>query len=443
MNNYTLPESNYVLEPIPLHSHEKITDAIARGVGSHWGKPLSESQFLRREKFLEKNSICNPGDFEKKISSSNRTLIKGKYRFILRDLSINDCKTDYEDSQDVHTQIDNIVSSCELIIRDAYRVDESGSIKPCLNGCLGSVYTLENHRKKGYAKVMLNLINSWCAKFVDDEYFFGSLYSEVDEYYNQFGFISRYIPVYRIPHESIFGFSGTTNPESINNIKYNVKLMKNHEFNDLIKVSNDKLKQKFQQLSKDDHKIRYFNKFDYRLVDWLHERSMFYIKELTDYHGLLKFGLTLTDPITNSPFGYIIWQFNFGDKNINILNIESCLENNDNRTPIIIQCLIFEMLKYFTSTEAGDIPGLISKYFGSGIYIWQNYITETISLEKTPQFQHFFFEQLKAEVTVKQFEDSLSAIKLFNMSDNVEFKANNAKDDCNVIWECNYKWAWF
>lgn len=81
---------------------------------------------------------------------------------------------------------DNVtLSTIEVLTRDSWRV-ENGKVQNTKCACIGGVYVLPENRKKGLAKVMVDLVMEELKDKVDYTF----LYSEVGEYYCKLGFVS-------------------------------------------------------------------------------------------------------------------------------------------------------------------------------------------------------------------------------------------------------------
>lgn len=90
-----------------------------------------------------------------------------------------------------------IESGCEILLRKGWVKLESGDIESCTSAVVGSVYTQERYRGKGNASTMMAQLNG----LLDREYLAGEhdvafLYSEIGDYYAQFGYESLEEPVY-------------------------------------------------------------------------------------------------------------------------------------------------------------------------------------------------------------------------------------------------------
>lgn len=159
------------------------------------------------------------------------------------------------------------VSSIELVVREAIRVDYDGEkavSKIVPSGTIGGVFTIKEHRSKGYAKLMLQK----CVEVAKEEFIgthgFTFLYSEVGEYYSQFGFKSFPVDLISIPVEEVNIKDG---PEP--------QLLPYHEFDRVFKEYEKQTAREVADLVEKDHKTRIYLRPTSQLVDWFHLRAKY------------------------------------------------------------------------------------------------------------------------------------------------------------------------
>ncbi|KAG7925340.1 hypothetical protein KL925_004355 [Ogataea polymorpha] len=157
---------------------ERITDfEVLRYVLSHnhraWGGTLGMKEYIERERLNYTHRFCDLW--------RDDTVVNGTYYWVFRDTTLPSDK--FED----------IVCACEFVVRDSYYFDKSLHEGKC--AAVGSVYTLEQHRKKGYATKMMEQLVEKMKGLFQGKYDFSFLYSEVGEYYSRFGFQSYHVPL--------------------------------------------------------------------------------------------------------------------------------------------------------------------------------------------------------------------------------------------------------
>ncbi|KAH3663338.1 hypothetical protein OGAPHI_005328 [Ogataea philodendri] len=138
-----------------------------------WGGKLSVDEYCEREQRNYTHRLC---DLWRDPSVTN-----GTYYWVLKDTALS--PTDRQD----------IVCACEFLVRDSYYFDTE--LRACKSAVVGSVYTLKDHRKKGYATKMLAMLVDKMKEILTGEHDFTFLYSEVGEFYAQFGYKSANVPL--------------------------------------------------------------------------------------------------------------------------------------------------------------------------------------------------------------------------------------------------------
>ncbi|ODV86146.1 hypothetical protein CANARDRAFT_27412, partial [[Candida] arabinofermentans NRRL YB-2248] len=133
-----------------------------------WGKPLTLEGYLERERINYNHELCN---YKRNWNDDSY----GVVYWVLRDTTIIDVDDDDNES--------NIVCACETLLRPSLFIDGSsgsGTLKDCISGCLGSVFTIPKYRSKGYASKMLGALPIALKThgFVDNLNFL-TLYSEI------------------------------------------------------------------------------------------------------------------------------------------------------------------------------------------------------------------------------------------------------------------------
>lgn len=148
-----------------------------------WGYPLTLEQYQNRESLSYKNGQCD-------LTRDYNEVKNGGYYFVLRDSEVNNGTG--------NKNVDTIVSACEILVRPSW-FSREGKIHECLSAVVGSVYTAPQHRHQGYAKQMLTELVGAINSIALGPYDFSYLYSDVGEFYSQFGFKSYPTPTATIP----------------------------------------------------------------------------------------------------------------------------------------------------------------------------------------------------------------------------------------------------
>lgn len=432
-----------------------------------WKGDLSLDQYYKRESVINKAKICQPGVsvFDDTSKNSNELTINGEWPFILKDLSLKyEDKSDHVDDDD-DPEFFNAVSSCALLIKDATRVSPSSSdgkvkLEAIKSATVGTVYTREHYRGKSYAKKMLIALNQWSAKFLTNDgkvrfdgdegtiaktngesFAYNTLFSEIGEYYAQFGYKSFHVPLIKLPLSN-----DNSNDIKLQNVvppvgegTYQVKLLERNRLSGLLDTSFENLKRRLVENTARDNKTRLFLNLNQDTIDWFHARSFFYNDIYNDGKDI-KVGLKLTTRTNNADagneevLGYATWNHNFKEKSIEILTMDvfdkpGTIDANTKASAY--KTLIYEIVKYFKSAQETT-----SGLFSDGIKIWETLISENNGEATLADIKVWLEEVLDAELGIAN-DSSLSAIRSFNEQD------QQGLENGTVVWEANNKWGWY
>ncbi|CAH6720322.1 hypothetical protein CLIB1444_03S09340 [[Candida] jaroonii] len=314
--------------------------------------------------------------------------------------------------------------SCEVVFREGHRI-ENGNGKTSTTAAkvasVGAVFTYTEHRRKGYAKIMLNKV---IEKLHDMNIDFSILHSEVGEYYSNFDYVSFHVPVLQK--------SVTHKPQTLKDIrdeyKFNnetLKLVSYHEFKPLIDIYNKYTTERIE--SYNDNKTRVTIDINEHIVDWFHLRSKYvhyqaFNEEKPDidfsdpkhtvevFKNLKpeKFGMTLE--IDGQFVGYVIWTYDWVESHnyVTVLSLFTIPGYEDQKAKMITY--LEDYLSLLNSQTAQKFTQL---------KVWGSEISN---------------EMFKGEEIVNS---SLSAIRMFNEEDQKKLISGE------LVWENNNKLSWY
>ncbi|VEU23332.1 DEKNAAC104583 [Brettanomyces naardenensis] len=355
----------------------------------NWGKPLTLDEYYKREEISYKHELCNlDRDYSKEK--------KGDYYWVLKDTDI-----DTSSKTGADPKLKNIVSACEILVRDSWYLDtENPDSEPsdCLSAVIGSVYTFSEHRSKGYASRMLQLLVEKMQDILGNPHDFSFLYSEVGEFYSNFGFKSYHVPVCIIPMKSI---------KELPAIDY-VPLTTH--FESQVELYGKKMKQLMLKEAKSGEKsVVVCLKPQQQILEWFLNRSRHTGRSLEglteEAANKLVYGAEL------STGDFIIWLLDFTEKTAVVLMIYATTSQN-----------VKELIKACKQL----IPDGFEK-----IIIWQDELTDYSKTGASDlSILTFIEEELQGESGVKN--SSLSALRMLHLDEDVAVK-----------WVGNGKWSWF
>lgn len=345
---------------------------------THYQNSFTWKSKLTHEEYMEREWKVG---VESKPSKRDETNNTGIFHFVLRDLSV-------ETNGD---KFINIVASCETRNRKALKA-EKGVLKELISPCIGSVYTLPNHRKKGYAHKMIELLNDYWAERLEEDSFM-TLYSEVGHYYNRVGFDSHEVKVHKVPV--------VNSVEGIKEFEYTDLEFESYE--SLITDDNNELISKLVEKSKESSFPLYSLNMDLDIFTWYHLRDLYIGSRLKPTFQIKELGALLKD----SNKDHIIWLHDW---------------NSESLTIIKLQISSFDSFKYLFELASKEARSADLKE----INLWDTALGEDESLH---QECLDYISKFKGSL-INQPNGSLSGFKLLNNSKNYK-------------WENNDKWCWF
>lgn len=213
------------------------------------------------------------------------------------------------------------VCSCELLIRDGIKFERNKEITVS-TGCISAVYTYQEFRSKGYAKIMIDRVIEQCKILLDGFVF---LYSEIGEYYTRLGFKSFHVPMLtREVSGDAVHFKGDNDIVIDGNC---LQFVRFHQFKELIDLYKKYNYHEIRQKVAKDGKTRISIDVHERIFDWFHLRAKFLTYkatklkvpiDFTDHDDTVakfnhldpkNFGLKIS--VNGNVKAYIIWTYDF------------------------------------------------------------------------------------------------------------------------------------
>lgn len=397
------------LTDLPTINYTRLQNSAA------WKSPLTAQEYVDREHVLGLSKIAS--------SDVNRLAVFG---LLAKD------------------RPDTLVSSIELLIREAWRFHRNGdglvTKTNVLSGCIGGVFTYPDHRGKGIATIMVDKLLEVAQQpqYVGPDGFI-FLYSEVGEYYTRNGFKSFDVPLLNVPlSQSSVAYA---QPDDVTLIKY-------HQFGGLLKQYAEHFEKEMTAKVADDGIDRISVNPTADFIDWFHLRAKYLSTKLfhTDlkydpytesYEQLVEkfssvepffFGLQLTCPESGELKGFIVWQYDFSyDKKEEKLNKYATVIKIFVNTPKFDQdsvqlALITQMKRYLEAKHSLPVMSDFQK-----IVVWQSEISESV-----------LSSLVTKHAGIKGLENgSRSAIRYNNP------ELDKMVRDGSLLWENNSKFPWF
>ncbi|RLV90268.1 Uncharacterized protein JA1_004679 [Spathaspora sp. JA1] len=268
--------------------------------------------------------------------------------------------------------------SIELLIRKSWKFtfDETTNQvvqHDILSGCIGGVFTYPEHRKKGYAKIMVDKLVEVAKSELLGPDGFTFLYSEVGEYYTKNGFMSLPVDLMNIPLTE----KDQQQHEEADIADCVVELVDYHQFEPLMNEYIEQFKQDIISKVNQDHKARIAVVPTSDIVDWFHLRSKYISYKLfhqdkahqaidfynESYDSIRyklehcqpsKFGLKLYNSDKSKLIGFIVWTIDWtsttenyatvlkivvfeGDKDSTSIKLLKLMKNHLLQNPILNQ----------------------------------------------------------------------------------------------------------
>lgn len=367
-----------------------------------WKGLLTAEQYAQREQILGSTDIS-----QKDKSPEIQELYPNGYKhlgikyFILKDESLPD--TD---------KFSQIVSSCETLNRLGYciRPGSNGVVEPALIVCIGGVFTESKFRGKGYAGKMIQMLNQYYDELIEAnpdsvllKNLIINLYSEVDNYYEKFGYHSFHVPLHYITQLDKFMLEYC--PDKLSEGKF----LNHDDYQHLIDVHDNNFKENLVKLhNANPEKFIFTVKPDLDIYKWFQDRDIFIAKtvnKLTEGNeDTLKFGFELNDG------SHIIWHHNWNGNLLVIVTIH--MKQNDRETLLqLIGQAILEAQRYNLTK----------------IQFWN----EELPLEEYPQLLQTL-QKLEKKDKLYAVNGSISAVR-----------PPTGFDKDAIIWDNNTKFCWF
>ncbi|CAI4062981.1 hypothetical protein N7582_002267 [Saccharomyces uvarum] len=369
-----------------------------------WKGLLTLEQYVEREQVMASSEISQKDKSDETISKYPKSYQwLGQRYFVLKDTSL---PYDGKFSQ--------VVSSCETLNRIGYCIHprSNGKIEPALIVCIGGVFTIENHRGKGYAKSMITKLNEFYDNIRDKsegalelKNLLINLYSEVGDYYSPLGYKSMHVPLHRLAklnELTEYYCQGVSDA--------NGKYLGFDDYEELVELHEEQFNKSLMELHKNNpEKFIFTVAPDSDIFKWFQERDLFIMKGSgRESQENLSFGFALSD---NS---HIIWHHNWNGNSLIIVKIyipEESLQRKEAKLKQLLSKAIKETQNH----------GMHEVEF------WDSEIP-------VKQYPQLFQLLTKLEDDSKVFSDngSLSAVR--------PPKGYTADE---VIWDNNTKFCWF
>lgn len=291
--------------------------------GEAWEGLLTREQYADREQYLSESGIAQANknsEFQAKFPDGHEWF--GIKFFVLKDTRLpNTSKTS------------QIVSSCETLNRLAYCTSPSsnGKIEFCLNPCIGGVFTEKKYRGKGYARVMIESLNNFYEtlrqqpsqpSFINNLVM--TLYSEVGNYYSQFGYRTLHVPLHNITHVKELYAEYCDNKDTGKG-----KFLGFDDYDHLIQLQDEEFKKDLMK-SKDSNKdsFIFMIKPDLEIFKWFQYRDIFIQEKTNNGKTQPPYGFELEN------HSHIIWHHNWNDNKLVITKIYLSEEDQGSETAL-------------------------------------------------------------------------------------------------------------
>lgn len=242
--------SNYLLE----ETQDETVYQWTQRVNKTWVLNLTPDQYVERERHLAMTKVCD--------ITRDRVHEHGLRYWVFRDLSI---LKESGESSDLYDRVYNIVGSCETLHRDSWRfVFEDSCVRriDVVSPCIGAVHTIDEHRGKGVCTAMMKSLMMELDNQLSLSNFI-TLYSEIGDYYDKFGF------------QQFQSLTITVPVSSVQKIFDGVSFLMFEEFGDLVNLYRTKLIESIQREISKDHKSRIALVPTVDVIEWHHARSNF------------------------------------------------------------------------------------------------------------------------------------------------------------------------
>ncbi|CAK9439902.1 uncharacterized protein LODBEIA_P40020 [Lodderomyces beijingensis] len=334
--------------------------------------------------------------------------------------------------------------SIELLIRPAWKyenIDGSCKRRQVLSGCIGGVYTYEDHRGNGYARIMVDHLVQFAKRndvLGTDGFVF--LYSEIGEYYTKNGFKSFAVDLIKIKIKTTE--PAPVDPQVATSKDDHFELVEYHQFQHLMELYAAKLDADITKQVQSDNKSRVALVPNSDIIDWFHLRAKYVtyklfppphspnidftsgsyneIREQLQHSHPKTFGikLTTTTTSTESLAGFIIWTIDWSSPTSNKATVIKLVSLHDDTQ--VLQKLLDHMVAHIAATK-------IEGQSTSEIVIWESEVCGPVKL---------YLEERYGAVTGAE-NGSRSAALMCDVSEDDKLRRGQ------LVWEENSKLCWF
>lgn len=309
----------------------------------------------------------------------------GLYCFSFKDLSL----------PDNGGKFDQIVAACETLNKKAW-VAKDGVVTEIVAPCVGGVYTIPEHRKKGYAEKMIAAVNEyWKEKLPKDTFMF--LMSEVGTFYERVGYISHVVPVLKVQYTEDYKLPFNEEDEKVEYLRWD-------DYEYLITPFHDSVKNEIVELSKTTDKPVF------SLVPRLNQLTWFHLRDL-------HCGAIIGKDVSDSRVGvkldnqnFMVWFHEWDTPELKVTKL---------------QATSFEKLVKLIQLGVQE-----AKATGfDQLYVWESSIPEQFK-EQLDVYLKEHFPRTK----FSQVNTSIPSIRPFD---------DEVRDNKAYIWAQNDKWGWY
>lgn len=276
-----------------------------------WKGQQTAEEYADREKVLGSSEVAQKHlskEIQEKYPAGHEWL--GLKYFVLKDTRLP-----------LVGKTSQIVSSCETLNRLGYCTTPTsgGKIVPCLNVCIGGVFTPEEFRGRGYAKQMINALNEFYDKVRDTpgaptfiKNIVITLYSEVGDYYSQMGYKTMHVPLHNITHldELSEEYCGDTQAATGSAITW-------ENYQHLIELEDTQFQKKLLESHKANPDAFVFMvKPDMDIFKWFQHRDVFIQHKTGNGTEPRDFGF-----VSDSDQSHVMWHHNWNDNKLVITKV--------------------------------------------------------------------------------------------------------------------------
>ncbi|EGW35737.1 gcn5-related n-acetyltransferase [Spathaspora passalidarum NRRL Y-27907] len=333
--------------------------------------------------------------------------------------------------------------SIELLIRKSWKFtfDETTNQvvqHDILSGCIGGVFTYPEHRKKGYARIMVDKLVKVAKSELLGEDGFTFLYSEVGEYYTKNGFLSLPVDLMNTPVD--MNDDKLEQDPDVKDSQF--ELVDYHNFEPLMNDYITQFKQSIISKVQADHKTRVAVVPTSDIVDWFHLRSKYIsyklfhqdkahnaidfwnesynsIRDKLVHNDPFKFGLKLYNADKSAVTAFIVWTMEWASTTENYASVLKTVVFEGDKDATTIKLL--KLMKNYL------IKNPIVDQTTSKIVIWESEVSSSV--------KEFLVNEWNTKHGIEN--SSRSAILINNQLEDEQLKSNE------LIWEGNDKIPWF